>query len=84
MSASAHHHAKPVGNSNSQYTEFCFTQLASVHKQNSTNMRRRRGEERVIATALTCFVSHRPLHTNEMAYPSRNTVALNSFFLPSC
>lgn len=61
MSASAHHHAKPVGNLHSQYTVFYFTQLALVHKQNSKNMRRHCGEERVVVTAETCFVSHRLL-----------------------
>lgn len=36
-----------------------FAQLPAAHKQNTTNRRRHGREERVIVTAITCFVSHR-------------------------
>lgn len=82
--ASAHRPTKPGGNLNSQYTAPCSTQLSLVYKQNATSRRRRRGGSGFDSGCLNLFCFTQALHTNKMPYSSRNTVALNSCFLPSC
>lgn len=57
-----------------------FTQLAAVHKQNTTKWEKTQQGRKSDSNCHNLFCFTQALHTNKIAYPSRNTVALNSCF----
>lgn len=61
---------------------FYTINIGSWAENHARRRHRRHGESDPNCLNLFCFTQ--ALHTNKTAYPSRNTVALNSCFLPCC